>query len=313
MSRTLKLNNDKELPIVGLGTYKSGPGEVIKAVKEAIDAGYRHFDCAWFYGNEAEVGKGLKDKIDEGKVNRHDLFITSKLWNNFHEKDKVVPMLKETLDNLKLDYIDLYLIHWPFGFKETASLWPVGEGKSAYSDVDYLETWEGMEECVNLGLTKSIGVSNFNAEQIDRLLKNCKIKPVCNQVEVNPNLNQKKLIEFCKQRDIVVVGYCPLGRSEYAGTPGFPDPTIFDPKVIEMAKKYNKTPAQIVLNYLISLGISVIPKSVTKSRIIENIDVFDFTLDPEDVAYLDSCNKNQRVCPLSMFQDHKYYSFNSEY
>lgn len=109
-----------------------------------------------------------------------------------------------------------------------------------------------MEECVNLGLTKSIGISNFNAEQIDRLVKNCKIKPVCNQVEANPNLNQKKLIEFCKQRDIVIVGYCPLGRSEYAGTPGFPDPTIFDPKVIEIGKKYNKTPAQVVLNYLVS-------------------------------------------------------------
>lgn len=108
-----------------------------------------------------------------------------------------------------------------------------------------------MEECVNLGLAKSIGISNFNAEQIDRLLKNCKIKPVCNQVEVNPNLNQKKLIEFSRQRDIVIVGYCPLGRSEYAGTAGFPNPTIFDPKVAEIGKKYNKTPAQVVLNYLV--------------------------------------------------------------
>lgn len=113
-----------------------------------------------------------------------------------------------------------------------------------------------MEECVRLGLTKSIGVSNFNEEQIDRLLKNCKIKPVVNQVEVNPNLNQKKLIQFCKERDIIITGYCPLGRSEYAGTPGFPNPTIFDPKVIEMGKKYNKTPAQIVLNYLVSPRIS---------------------------------------------------------
>ncbi|KAJ8944861.1 hypothetical protein NQ314_009351 [Rhamnusium bicolor] len=274
MSKVLKLNNGRELPVVGLGTYKSGPGEVKKAIKDAIDAGYRHFDCAWFYGNEAEVGIGLRAKIDEGKVKRQDLFITSKLWNNFHAKDQVVPMLKETLNNLKLDYVDLYLIHWPFGFKETASLWPVGKGAAAYSDVDYLETWQGMEECVNLGLAKSIGISNFNAEQIERLLKNCKIKPVCNQVEVNPNLNQKKLIEFCKQRDIVVVGYCPLAA--------------------------------------ISLGISVIPKSVTKSRIIENIDI-DFTLDPEDVAYLDSCNKNQRVCPLAEFKNHKYYSFNTEY
>ncbi|KAJ8940453.1 hypothetical protein NQ318_007154 [Aromia moschata] len=313
ISKTLKLNNGREIPVVGLGTYKSRRGEVEDAVKIAVDVGYRHFDCAWLYGNEAEVGKALEETISKGKVKREDLFITSKLWNNFHAKKKVVPMLRETLANLRLDYVDLYLIHWPFAFKETASLWPINEGEGAYSDIDYLETWQGMEECVNLGLAKSIGVSNFNAHQIERLLKNCEIKPVCNQVEVNPNLNQKKLIQFCKQHDIVVVGYCPLGRSEYAGTPGFPDPTIFDPKVAEIAQKYKKTPAQVVLNYLVSLGISVIPKSVTKSRIIENIDIFDFKFDPEDVAYLDSCNKNQRVCPLSEFDTHKYYSFHTEY
>ncbi|RZC41293.1 aldose reductase-like [Asbolus verrucosus] len=299
MVPSLKLNNGLEMPVVGLGTYKSEKGKVEQAVRDAIDAGYRHFDCAWFYGNEHEVGVALREKIKEGAVKREDLFITSKLWNNFHAKDRVVPMLKETLNSFKLDYIDLYLIHWPFGFKENASLWPISEGEAAFSDIDYLETWEGMEECVRQGLTKSIGVSNFSEEQIERILKNCQIKPVANQVEVNPNLNQKKLIQFCKERDIVITGYCPLGRSEYAGMPGFPDPTIFDPKVAEIGKKYNKTPAQVVLNYLISLGITVVPKSVTKSRIIENINVFDFKLDTEDVAYLDSCNKNQRVCPLS--------------
>lgn len=132
-------------------------------------------------------------------------------------------------------------------------MWPINEGKDAYSDVDYLETWEGMEECVKLGLTKSIGISNFNSEQISRLLKAAKVKPVVNQVEVNPNLNQKKLIEFCKSKEIVIVGYCPLGRSENAGMPGFPAPTILDPKVKEIGKKYGKTPAQIVLNYLVSI------------------------------------------------------------
>ncbi|CAH0561256.1 unnamed protein product [Brassicogethes aeneus] len=249
MSRSLKLNNGNEIPIVGLGTYKSKPGEVAQAVKDAIDAGYRHFDCAWFYGNENEVGLGLNAKIDDGTVKREDIFVTSKLWNNFHEKKCVLPKIKETLAALKLDYLDLYLIHWPFGFKENAPLWPVGEVDS-YSDVDYLETWQAMEECVKQNLTKSIGVSNFNAAQIERILENCTIKPAVNQVEVNPNLNQKKLIDFCKKHDIVITGYCPLGRSEFAGTPGFPDPTIFDPKVKEIGEKYRKTPAQVVLNYL---------------------------------------------------------------
>lgn len=130
-------------------------------------------------------------------------------------------------------------------------MWPISEGKDAYSDVDYLETWQGMEECVKLGLAKSIGLSNFNSEQIDRVLQHAKVKPVVNQIEVNPNMNQKKLIQFCKDRDIVVVGYCPLGRSDSTGLPGFPEPTIFDPKVAEIGKKYNKTPAQVVLRYLV--------------------------------------------------------------
>ncbi|KRT83716.1 hypothetical protein AMK59_3403 [Oryctes borbonicus] len=313
LSKVITLNNGRKIPTVGLGTYKSPPGQVHQAIIDAIDGGYRHFDCAWFYGNEAEIGAALKEEITNGKVKREELFITSKLWNNFHKKDKVVPMLRETLSYLKLEYIDLYLIHWPFAFKETSPLWPIGEGAEAYSDIDYLETWEGMEECINQGLAKSIGVSNFNSEQIERLLKNCKIKPVVNQVEVNPNLNQKKLIQFCKDRGIIITGYCPLGRVEEAGIRGFPPPTMLDPKVAEIAKKHNKTSAQVVLNYLISLGITVIPKSVTKSRIVQNIDVFDFKLDAEDVAYLDSCNRNSRVCGLEMFKDHKYYPFNLEY
>lgn len=292
---------------------QSGPGEVVEAVKYAIDLGYRHFDCAWFYGNEAEVGTAIQTKISDGTVRREDLFITSKLWCNYHAREKVVPMIKESLEALKLKYLDLYLVHWPFAFKEHSSLWPVNEGKDAYDNTDYLDTWKGMEECVKLGLTKSIGVSNYNSEQLERNIQNCVVKPVVNQVEVNPNLNQKKLIDFCKKRDVVVVGYCPLGRSENAGMPGFPEPTIFDPKVKAIGDKYGKTPAQVVLNYLISLGISVIPKSVTKSRIAENFQVLDFALDREDVAYLDSCNKNQRVCPLSMFADHKYYPFGIEF
>lgn len=146
------------------------------------------------------------------------------------------------------------------GFKETAPLLPSLEEKaSAYSDVDYLETWEGMEDCVNLGLAKSIGLSNFNSQQIDRILQNSKIPPAVNQIEVNPNLTQKKLIEFCQNRSIVVTGFCPLGRVSNIGSrEDFPTPTIMDPKVIEMAEKYNKTPAQIVLNYLVQIRFNLL-------------------------------------------------------
>lgn len=164
-------------------------------------------------------------------------------------------MLKETLNSFRLDYIDLYLIHWPFGFKVGTSYWPLGDGPHTYSDIDYIETWEAMEDCVKQGLTKSIGVSNFNSEQIDRLLKFAKIKPVVNQVETNPNINQKKLIQFCKGRDIVLTGYCPLGRNDSVGIPGLPVPSILDPKVKKIGEKYSKTPAQVVLNYLVIIFI----------------------------------------------------------
>lgn len=147
-------------------------------------------------------------------------------------------MLKDSLSKLKLDYVDLYLVHWPMGFKETAPSLP--QDSSGYSDIDYLETWQGMEQCIELRLAKSIGLSNFNSEQIERILGNCKVKPVVNQVEVNPNINQKKLIKFCKDRNIAITGFCPLGRSNLVGKEGFPSPSILDPKVIEMGQNITK-------------------------------------------------------------------------
>ncbi|KAK4878498.1 hypothetical protein RN001_011004 [Aquatica leii] len=309
----LKLNTGHQIPIIGLGTYKSDKGEVSQAVQDAIDVGYRHFDCAWFYHNESEVGVGIQAKIQDGTVKREDLFVVTKLWNNFHAKECVVPMLKQQLKSLQLDYIDLYLIHWPFGFKETSDSWPVDEGSAAYSDVDYLETWQGMEECVELGLARAIGISNFNSAQITRLLNAVKIKPSVNQIEVNPNINNKKIIQFCKEKGIVVTGYCPLGRVDCANDPDIPKPTIFDERVIAMAEKYKKTPAQIILRYLINLGITVIPKTVTKKRMIENLNVFDFDLEGEETDYIDSLNKNVRICSFSSFEDHKYFPFHLEY
>lgn len=163
--------------------FQSKPGEVTEAVKDAIDIGYRHIDCAHVYGNEKEVGAAIKAKISENVVKREDLFITSKLWNTFHSTDLVEPALKRTLTDLGLDYVDLYLIHWPVGFKEGGSLFPTtADNKPILSDVDYIDTWKGMEGVLSKGLTKNIGVSNFNSEQISRLLKNATVKPVTNQV-----------------------------------------------------------------------------------------------------------------------------------
>lgn len=303
----LTFSNGYKMPAFGLGTYQSRPGEVENAVKEAINLGYRHIDTAYFYQNEKEIGEAIQAKIKDGTVKREDLFITTKLWNNFHKQESVVPICKKSLENLGLSYVDLYLVHWPFAFKEGDDLLPRDEnGTLLLSDTDYLETWKGMEECVQLGLTRSIGISNFNQEQITRLLSAAKILPVNNQVEVSININQTPLIEFCKKHNITITGYSPLGQP--GNRSGLPT-SLDHPKVIELSKKYNKTSAQIVLRYILQQGIAIIPKSVTPSRLKENINIFDFSLTNEEMASIATIATGQRVARFADAKQHKYYPF----
>lgn len=310
----VKLNNGLEIPIFGLGTWKSKPGEVTIAVEAAIDAGYRHIDCAHVYQNEKEVGAGIKNRIGAGVVKREDLWITSKLWNTFHLPNLVEPALKQTLEDLGLEYLDLYLIHWPQAYKEGKDLFPADEnGKTLYSDAPFTETWKAMEELVNKGLTKSIGVSNFNSQQLEQVLKICKIKPVTNQVECHPYLNQRKLSDFCKKNDVTITAYSPLGSPDRPWAKPGDVQLLEDEKLKKLAEKYKKTPAQILLRYQVDRGHIVIPKSVTKSRIEENIKIFDFKLSAEDIAYIDSFDCNGRVCHLDWVKDHKDYPFNIEF
>ncbi|XP_050311288.1 aldo-keto reductase family 1 member B1-like [Anthonomus grandis grandis] len=311
----IKLNNGTEIPVIGLGTWKSKPGEVEQAVKDAIDVGYRHIDCAYVYGNEKEVGAALKAKFADGTIKREDIWITSKLWNTYHRPDLVEKNLNMTLSNLGLDYLDLYLIHWPAGYKEELADFPIDEsGKMQFSDVDYVDTWKAMEELVRKGLIKTIGLSNFNKAQITRVWDNSTIKPAVLQIECHPYLNQSKLIAFAKSKGIAVTAYSPLGSPDRPwAKPG--DPQLMeDPKLIELAKKYNKSPAQVLLRYQIDRGVITIPKSVTKSRIQQNFEVFDFQLTPEDIEYLNSFDCNGRLCPLAAGYGHKYHPFeNDEY
>ncbi|XP_003425364.1 1,5-anhydro-D-fructose reductase [Nasonia vitripennis] len=305
---TWTFNDGNKIPAIGLGTYLSKPGEVEIAVKYAIDIGYRHIDTASFYDNEKEVGDAIREKIEEGVIKREDIFVTTKLWSNTHKEDQVVPTCKKSLANLGLEYVDLYLIHWPFAFKEGDELLPKdASGKLLLSDTDYLETWKGMEECKRQGLARSIGVSNFNSEQITRLLEAAKIKPVNNQVEVSLKLNQKALIEFCKKHDITVTGYSPLGRpgNRYGITNAWDDPIIQ-----ELVKKYGKTPAQIACRFVSQLGAIPIPKSVTKSRIKENFEIFDFSLTDEEINSIQSIATGERVAPMEDAKESKYYPFN---
>ncbi|XP_055845513.1 aldo-keto reductase family 1 member B1-like [Episyrphus balteatus] len=306
-------NNGTKIPALGLGTYTSLGGDCERAVRDAIDAGYRHIDTAYFYENEEEVGRAVRDKIAEGVIKREDIYIVTKLWCHFHDPEKVEYACRKSLKNFGLDYVDLYLMHWPYGYVHRGDneMFPTkANGDVELSDVDYVDTWKAMEKLVDLGLTKSIGVSNFNSEQLKRLLSNCSIKPIHNQIECHPALNQKKLIALCKELDIIVTAYCPLGRPDPAKkTPGF----LFDPKVKEIGDKYKKSPAQVVLRYLIEIGVVPIPKTVTKSRLAENLDVFDIKLSADDHKFLDTFNTGERVIPMDHAIKSIHYPFNIEY
>ncbi|XP_075408407.1 1,5-anhydro-D-fructose reductase isoform X1 [Tenrec ecaudatus] len=316
-----------KIPALGLGTWKAAPGEVTEAVKVAIDVGYRHFDCAYFYHNETEVGAGIKDKVKEGAVKREDLFIVSKLWCTYHKKSLVKTACQKSLKALKLDYLDLYLIHWPMGFQSPHQGWfkrmasflvfKPGEkdlpldhnGMAIPSETDYLQTWEAMEDLVLTGLVKYIGVSNFNHEQLDRLLNkpDLRVKPITNQIECHPYLTQQNLIKFCQSRDVSVTAYRPLGGS-CAGVDLMDDPVIQ-----AIAQKYKKSPAQILIRFQVQRGVIVIPKSVNPGRIQENIQVFDFELTEQDVSDLLCLDKDFRMAKFPVAENHKDYPFNIEY
>ncbi|XP_055838469.1 1,5-anhydro-D-fructose reductase-like [Episyrphus balteatus] len=308
MAPTISLSNGQQMPILGLGTWRSYESEAEQACKDALDCGYRHIDTAFVYENESEVGRAVKAKIAEGLIRREDVFVVTKLGGIHHEPKLVQHACQLSLTNLDLGYIDLYLLHFPVGQVYNGDGNVHGSGQ--LSNVDYLDTWKEMEKLVELGWVRGIGLSNFNSEQIERVLKNCRIKPLVNQVECHPAFNQKKLIEFCRQRDIVVTAYCPLARPK-------PElkwpPFIYDATAEALSRKYNKTPAQICLRYLIQIGTVPIPKSVSKKRIEENFQAFDFKLSEEDVKIIDQYNTNERMIPFSGMRNHQYFPFNIEF
>lgn len=281
---TLTLNNGVAMPVFGLGTWKSPPGQVGAAVRHAIAVGYRHIDAALVYENENEVGAAIAEKIADGTVRREDLFVTTKCWSTNHSKAAARRCLLASLASLRLDYVDLYLIHWPMGFREGGGLFPKDDDdKLVASDVDYLETWEAFEEFVDEGLVRSIGVSNFNSEQVARILEKCRIKPAMNQVEIHPYFNNGKLVEFCQSRGVAITAYSPLGSPDRPWAKPDDPSLLNDPKVKAIAEKYNKTPAQVLIRFGLQRSMVVIPKSVTPSRIDENLAVFDFVLSGDDM------------------------------
>ncbi|KAM9311508.1 aldo-keto reductase family 1 member C15-like [Gastrophryne carolinensis] len=314
------LNDGHKMPVLGFGTYapetytKEQAGE---ATKVAIEAGYRHIDCAFIYGNEVQVGQAINAKVADGTVKREDIFYTGKLWSNNHAPERVRQALEKSLKDLQLDYMDLFLIHSPVEFQPGDNPFPTDEnGKTIFHNTDIRETWKAMEACKDAGLVRSIGVSNFNSKQLELILSmpGLKYKPVCNQVECHIFLNQAKLLEFCKSKDIVLVGYSVLGSSRVEQWIDQNSPKVLeDPVLNEIAKKLGRNPAQVAMRYLLQRGIVVLAKSFTAERIRQNFQVFDFELSAEDMKSLDGVNKNMRYLSIDDWKASPKYPYNEEY
>jgi methylglyoxal/glyoxal reductase len=260
LKSSAKLNNGVEIPYLGLGVYQSPPGEIsLRTVRYALKIGYRQIDTAELYGNEKDVGRALR----ESGIRREDVFITTKVWNSHQGYDSTLYACEGSLGRLGLSYVDLYLIHWPVQ----------GLGD---------ETWRAMIKLLHQGKARAIGVSNYSIRELNELLDKSDIVPAVNQVEFHPFLYQEELLRFCKNNNIQLEAYSPLTRGK----------RLNHPKILELAKKYNKTPAQVLIRWSLQHNVIVIPKSIHEARIKENSQVFDFQLEPKDMKLLDSLNEN---------------------
>lgn len=262
---TFRLHNGIDMPYFGLGVYLSdNDREVVNAIQWALDTGYRHIDTASIYKNEEGVGKAIR----QSNVPREEVFVVSKVWNADQGYESTLKAFDKSLERLQLDYLDLYLIHWPV------------EGK-------YIETWKALEKLYKDGKIKAIGVSNFMQHHLEDLIENSEIIPMVNQMEFHPYLVQQDLIDFCNKYKIRYEAWSPMMQGK-----------IFKLSILDnLAKKYNKTVAQIVLRWNLQKGVITIPKSAKKERIISNADLFNFELSQEDVTYIDSLDRNQRTGP----------------
>ncbi len=263
-----KLNNNKSMPILGLGTFRSKPDDAYSAVKEALKCGYTHIDTASIYDNEEAVGKAIKDS----KIARDKLFITTKLWNTDQGYENTLKAFDKSLKKLGLEYVDLYLIHWFKGYDKS------------------LSTYRALEELYRQGKVKAIGVSNFNIHHLQYLLNNVEVKPMVNQVETHVFLQNHFLQEYCLNNDIQLEAYAPLMSARIQDL-------LKNETMNMIASKHNKTVPQIAIKWLIERNIVVIPKSVTKERIIQNFDVFDFRLDEQDMDQIRKLNRGMKMFP----------------
>ncbi|GKD43105.1 NADPH-dependent codeinone reductase 1-4 [Tanacetum coccineum] len=276
---------------MGTATLAEGHDQVKAGIIEAIKVGYRHFDTASLYKTEKALGEAIKEALNLGLINsRADLFIATKLWCNSTEGHLVVPAMKQSLEDLELEYVDLYLIHWPITLHDVDEV-NVPVSIESIAAINIKDVWEGMEKCQDLGLTKSIGVSNFGPRLIEEILSFAKIPPAVNQVEMNPVWQQKRLNDFCKRNDILLTGYSPLGAS---GAKWGHNRVMESDVLQDIAKARGKTIAQIALRWIYEQGVSFVVMSFNKDRMQQNIDIFNWSLTEDELSKITKIDPQQK-------------------
>ncbi|CAL8075169.1 unnamed protein product [Calicophoron daubneyi] len=295
--KTIIMSNGLKIPVLGLGTSGVPHDKIDRAVGTALMAGYREFDCAYYYGNEGRVGKALTKSMKELGIDREELFITSKVWFTHLHPDMVEKSCRQSLKDLQLKYLDLLLVHWPVAFKPCDTGFRIQDSITKYTvdSIPLTDTWKAMEKLVDDGLVKSIGLSNFNKRQLDEILEHARIKPVNLQIEMHANFPNTKMAEYAQSKGLVVTAYSPLSSMAKFQEKGN---ALTESWVQRIAEAHNKTPAQILLRYLVQRGVTVIPKSQTPERIVQNAQIFDFNLTDDEMHTLNTSGTNERKFTL---------------